>query len=60
VPYKDPEKQREADRRWREANPEKSREQSRRWREANLEKARVEDAYPNPHLHTSVSSQLST
>jgi hypothetical protein len=136
VPYKDPEKQREADRRWREANPEKSREQSRRWREANLEKARAreaayraanrearrtymadyrasqkeagrlhaleatfavqtpegpgarfsrscpragdpsphrapmnghrgsgmrtEDAYPNPHLHTSVNSQLST
>jgi hypothetical protein len=26
MPYKDPEKQREADRRWREANPEKARE----------------------------------
>ena len=26
MPYKDPEKQREADRRWREANPEKVRE----------------------------------
>ena len=59
MPYKDPEKQREANRkwreanpekareanrRWREANPEKSREQSRRWREANLEKARAREA----------------
>ena len=26
MPYKDPENQREADRRWREANPEKARE----------------------------------
>jgi hypothetical protein len=34
MPYKDPEKQREADRRWREANPEKGREQIRRWRAA--------------------------
>ena len=55
-----PEKQREATRRWHEANPEKGREQIRRWREANLERARVEDAYPDPHLHTLVSSQLST
>jgi hypothetical protein len=31
MPYKNPEKQREADRRWREANPEKQREQSRRY-----------------------------
>ena len=38
MPYKDPENQREADRRWREANPEKAREASRRWREANPEK----------------------
>ena len=85
MPYKDPEKQREADRRWRaanlekareanrrwreaaaratrrwhEANPEYGRKQNRRWREANLERARVEDAYPDPHLHTLVSSQLS-
>jgi hypothetical protein len=34
MPYKDPEKQREADRRWREANPEKQREATRRWHEA--------------------------
>ena len=40
MPYKDPEKQREADRRWREANLEKAREANRRWREANPEKAR--------------------
>ena len=40
MPYKDPEKQREADRRWREANPEKVREANRRWREANPEKQR--------------------
>ena len=40
MPYKDPEKQREADRRWREANPEKAREANRRWREANPEKQR--------------------
>ena len=40
MPYKDPEKQREADRRWRAANLEKVREANRRWREANPEKAR--------------------
>jgi hypothetical protein len=40
MPYKDPEKQREADRRWREANPEKAREAHRRWREANPDKQR--------------------
>ena len=40
MPYKDPEKQREADRRWRETNPEKAREARRRWREANPEKQR--------------------
>ena len=40
MPYKDPEKQREADRRWREANPEKAREVNRRWRAANPEKQR--------------------
>jgi hypothetical protein len=39
-----PKKQREATRRWHEANPEKGREQSRRWREANLEKARAREA----------------
>jgi hypothetical protein len=59
MPYKDPDKQREADRRWREANPEKQREatrrwheanpewgrkHSRRWRGANLEKARAREA----------------
>jgi hypothetical protein len=32
MPYKDPEKQRQAHRRWREANPEKAREANRRWR----------------------------
>jgi hypothetical protein len=40
MPYKDPEKQRDADRRWRKANPEKVREASRRWRTANPEKQR--------------------
>jgi hypothetical protein len=40
MPYKDPEKQREADRRWRVANTEKTREANRRWREANPEKQR--------------------
>jgi hypothetical protein len=40
MPYRDPEKQREADRRWRAANPEKAREANRKWREANPEKAR--------------------
>src|ERR1700733_7269829 len=40
MPYKDPERQREADRRWREANPEKAREARRRRREANPEKQR--------------------
>jgi hypothetical protein len=39
-PYKDPEKQREADRRWRAANPEKACEANRRWREANPQKGR--------------------
>ena len=45
MPYKNPEKQREADRRWREANPEKVRETSCRWREANLETARARRGY---------------
>jgi hypothetical protein len=40
MPYKDPEKQREADRRWRAANLEKAREANRRWRKANPEKQR--------------------
>src|SRR3984957_3049773 len=40
MPYKNPEKQREADRRWREANPEKVRETSRKWREASPERQR--------------------
>jgi len=40
MPYKDPQNQREADRRWREANPEKAQEAHRRWREANPEKQR--------------------
>jgi hypothetical protein len=40
MPYKGPEKQREADRRWRAANLEKAREANRKWREANPEKAR--------------------
>jgi hypothetical protein len=31
MPYKDREKQREAARRWREANPEKQREATRRY-----------------------------
>ena len=59
MPYKVPEKRREAHRRWREANPEKqrqatrnwheahpekAREQSRRWRKENLERARVREA----------------
>ena len=40
MPYKDLEKQREADRRWRAANPEKAREVNRRWRAANPQKQR--------------------
>ncbi len=40
MPHKDPEKQREADRKWRAANPEKAREANRRWRERNPEMAR--------------------
>jgi hypothetical protein len=40
MPYKDPEKQRDADRRWRAANLEKVREANRGWREANPEKQR--------------------
>ena len=38
--YKDPEKKREKDRRYRIANPEKCREATRRWKLANLEKQR--------------------
>jgi hypothetical protein len=34
------EKNREKNRKWREANPEKARERDRKWREANLEKER--------------------
>jgi hypothetical protein len=35
MPYKDPEKQREADRRWREANLEKARARKAAYRAAN-------------------------
>jgi len=38
--YKDPEKHREAVRKWNAAHPEKMRENCRRWRAANLENAR--------------------
>ena len=40
MPYKDPEKKREYQRKWRKANPEKTREQSRRYRKAHPEKNR--------------------
>lgn len=40
MPYKDPVRQKEARRRWQEANPERSRESKRRWREANPERHR--------------------
>ena len=38
MPYKDPEKAREFNRKWRAANPEKQREYDRKWYAANLEK----------------------
>jgi len=40
MPYKDPEKRRESDRRRHENNPEKSREAVRRWKENNPDKKR--------------------
>jgi hypothetical protein len=40
VPYPDPEKRREFQRKWRAANREKIREASQKWRNANLDKAR--------------------
>ena len=40
MPYKDPEKQREANRKWNAANAEKERERKRKWKAANPEKVR--------------------
>jgi hypothetical protein len=40
VPYTDPEKRREFQRKWRAANREKLRQASQKWRNANLDKAR--------------------
>jgi hypothetical protein len=40
MPYKDPEKRRENNRRWAAANPERKRENNRRWAAANPEKLR--------------------
>ena len=41
MPYKDPEKRREADRRWREANLEKARAREAAYRAANREARRT-------------------
>jgi hypothetical protein len=41
MPYKDPEKQREADGRWREANLEKARDREAAYRAANREARRA-------------------
>ena len=41
MPYKDPEKRREADRRWREANLEKARAREAAYRAANREATRA-------------------
>lgn len=40
MPYKDPEKQRENNRKWREENPEKMNEYRKKYRENNREKIR--------------------
>ena len=40
MPYKDPEKQREANRKWNAANAEKERERKRKWKAANPERIR--------------------
>ena len=43
MPYKDPEKQREASRKWIKANPGKNREANRKWHKANPGKKREYD-----------------